>query len=301
MIALARADALWDYAAPGAAGDLELTPGMPPERLGAPGEDGLFWSTDGARFVLSTPAGPRFLCEAGGRRVVYDAAGGQPRDVAAFAFGALTGALAYQRGLAPLHASALQIGDALVAFCARSGAGKSTLAAALAARGARLFADDVLWVDWRARPPRARSISRKLKLDALGARLAGIEIGEPVRSVQDGPVDRRAYAAPGMVSVSDADALALRRLYVLAERDRRPGAPHVEVKRLKGVEALAAVRDGLFRRRWGEKLLGGAILNQAAAAVAASVKVYRFARTADGRRFEETLKALHAHMADLDP
>lgn len=53
-------------------------------------------------------------------------------------------AIAYQRGLLPLHASAIDTGEACVAFCGGSGAGKSTLAAALAQAGYPLLCDDLV-------------------------------------------------------------------------------------------------------------------------------------------------------------
>lgn len=298
MDGVTREDALWHFASPAAADEFELVAGEPPERIGPADEGGLFWSTDGQRFVLSTPGGPRFLCEAGGRRVIYDPAGGQARDVAAFAFGTLSGALAYQHGHLPLHASALEVEGGLAVLSGRSGAGKSTLAAALAARGAPLFADDVLSVDWRARPICATSTSRRLKLDKHGAQLAGVETGEPVRTVVEDGADPRRYAHEDAVTLSPARVLGLKRIYVLAERDRRPGAPAMDIQRLTGVQALAAVRETVFRRLWGDALLGRLVLQQAAAAIAGAVEVYRFSRTAEPERFSKTVERLEAHLQE---
>ena len=55
-------------------------------------------------------------------------------------------AIAYQRGLLPLHASAIDTGEACLVFCGESGAGKSTLAAALAQAGYPLLCDDLVVV-----------------------------------------------------------------------------------------------------------------------------------------------------------
>ena len=51
------------------------------------------------------------------------------------------------RGEAVLHASAVQVGDAALAFVGASGMGKSTMATLLCADGARLVTDDVLRLD----------------------------------------------------------------------------------------------------------------------------------------------------------
>jgi hypothetical protein len=53
----------------------------------------------------------------------------------------------HQRGILSLHASAVAIEGQGVAFVGRSGRGKSTLAAALAARGHALAADDLVALD----------------------------------------------------------------------------------------------------------------------------------------------------------
>lgn len=54
--------------------------------------------------------------------------------------------LLFQRGLFPLHASAVDIGGSVIAFAGESGAGKSTTAAAFVAQGAHSVADDVVAV-----------------------------------------------------------------------------------------------------------------------------------------------------------
>src|SRR6478752_5214399 len=53
----------------------------------------------------------------------------------------------YLRGSLVLHASAVDVGSAAVAFTGHQGMGKSTMAAVLCAAGARLITDDVLRVD----------------------------------------------------------------------------------------------------------------------------------------------------------
>lgn len=86
--------------------------------------------------------------------------------------GSAWGALGYQRGWLPLHASVVQIGDGAVAFCAPSGHGKSSLAAWLLLQGYRLLSDDLCRLDVSTeQPPRVWSAAPRLKLwqDALQA------------------------------------------------------------------------------------------------------------------------------------
>ena len=71
----------------------------------------------------------------------------------------------YQRGLLPLHASAISIGGGIVAFSGTSGTGKSTLAAALERNGHVVVSDDMLPVEAAAgQVPKAWPGAARLKL-----------------------------------------------------------------------------------------------------------------------------------------
>jgi hypothetical protein len=60
-----------------------------------------------------------------------------------FLLGSTMGALLYQRGLFPLHGSAVETPRGAMVFVGKQGAGKSTLAAEFHRRGYRLLSDDV--------------------------------------------------------------------------------------------------------------------------------------------------------------
>lgn len=127
------------------------------------------------------------------------------RDV--FVRGVLPVAL-LSRGWEALHASAVLAGDdRLVAFCAVSGTGKSTLALAVAAAGARHFADDTVVYRLVRHQPVALRLPAPIRVDA-GAR-AGI-------GVEDAHVAR---VAPGTEA-------RLGRIYLLTrDHSRHPDAP----------------------------------------------------------------------------
>lgn len=85
----------------------------------------------------------RYRVERGESILVDPLPGAAAGDVRLWLLGTALGALLHQRGLLPLHVSALALGGAAYAFCGDSGAGKSTLAAALHRRGLRVLTDDV--------------------------------------------------------------------------------------------------------------------------------------------------------------
>ena len=115
------------------------------ERVVFPG--GAVWQYAGRRMLFRFPAGVRFLVE-DGRTVRYETErGAEESNVRAFLLGNIWAVLGWQRGLLPLHASAVVRGRNLHAFSGGPTAGKSTLAAALTRHGYSLFTDDILFLD----------------------------------------------------------------------------------------------------------------------------------------------------------
>jgi hypothetical protein len=102
-------------------------------------------------------------------------------DVRAYLLGTIFAVLCHQRGLLPLHASAVAGPEGAVAFLGNSGQGKSSLAASLAQRGFRVVADDVCLVD--TAPDRAVTVIPSApwlklwrpSLEHLGCKVEGLE------------------------------------------------------------------------------------------------------------------------------
>ena len=93
-----------------------------------------------------------------------------PDFVRAHLIGRVLATALYFDGLLPLHASAVETGDGVIAFLAPKGFGKSTLALALGASGARLATDDTLPVEPSAAPQAWPGVhSLRVHDDALAA------------------------------------------------------------------------------------------------------------------------------------
>jgi hypothetical protein len=99
------------------------------------------------QFLLCVQGIARYLVTNGSEVVVEPEAGALPLDVRSYLLGSIFVVLCQQRGLLPLHASAIAGKSGVVAFLANSGQGKSTLAAHLAERGFPVVADDVCLID----------------------------------------------------------------------------------------------------------------------------------------------------------
>ncbi|MCJ2187062.1 hypothetical protein [Novosphingobium beihaiensis] len=114
--------------------------------------------------LLRPPLGPRYLI--GGGRIVVEAADGRDLALASSALvSTLFGTLCHQRGLLPLQASGVAVGDSAVLIAGASGVGKSALAASLALEGFAPVADGVVPVTLDAgQGPVALPTTERLRL-----------------------------------------------------------------------------------------------------------------------------------------
>jgi hypothetical protein len=100
-----------------------------------------------AQYLLNIQGVARYLVTGGCEIVVDPDDAAHALDVRGYLLGSIFVVLCQQRGLLPLHASAIAGKSGVVAFLANSGQGKSTIAAHLARRGYRVLADDVCLID----------------------------------------------------------------------------------------------------------------------------------------------------------
>lgn len=189
-----------------------------------------FDAREGA-FLLRSPAG-RFLVEGGSRIVVDPEDVADEVDVQTYLLGSAFGALLHQRGVLPIHASAVDVGGRAVAFVGPTGAGKSTLAAALVDRGYPLLADDVTALFATA------DDGFHVMAGPIGVRLCG-DASERY-GPGDGPVLHRSGRRDKWEHVPESSGGALERplrsLYFLTYPGEHPG---------EGVELAEGVADSL--------------------------------------------------------
>src|SRR5271156_6346684 len=133
------------------------------------------------QYLLNIQGVARYLV-CGGREIVVDLAASAPAlDVRGYLLGSIFVVLCQQRGLLPLHASAIAGKSGVAAFLGNSGQGKSTLAAHLAQRGFRVLADDVCLIDFME-PSAAMVIHTapwlklwRNSLESLGRKVEGLD------------------------------------------------------------------------------------------------------------------------------
>jgi hypothetical protein len=174
-----------------------------------------------------------FSVDASLRRVqVRVAEGGSSLDrVAVFSAGALLSFILVMSGEPLLHASAVDVGGAGLAFVGRSGMGKSTMATLCCAAGGHLITDDVLRLT-TGQPPRCYLGPDEIRLRARATELTSA-FSEP-------PAQRRTGDGRDAVQVTlgAAELLPLAAIVVpLPDRS----VTEVALKRLDGMQSLLAL------------------------------------------------------------
>ncbi|WP_442052563.1 aldolase [Paenibacillus sp. 2TAB19] len=101
---------------------------------------------DNGRFLFHVPETAIYSITSGTHITVTPYPGADEAKIRLFLLGTCMGVLLMQRGILPLHGSAVVIDGKVYAIVGESGAGKSTLAAAFVRAGYPLMTDDVIAV-----------------------------------------------------------------------------------------------------------------------------------------------------------
>ena len=95
------------------------------------------------RLLLNIDQVAHYLIEDGNRITIEPYEGVTDIEIRLYLLGSAFGALMHQRGLLPVHGSAIIYKQKAILFCGESGIGKSTLAAGFIKKGLQILADDV--------------------------------------------------------------------------------------------------------------------------------------------------------------
>jgi hypothetical protein len=267
--------------------DVRIACAPTPERLERATSRQALWEVDERRFLWRLPEIGRFLATGGVSLDVEPASDATVRDVLPFLLGTGMGAVLYQRGRLPLHASAVSIEGRAIILCGHTGVGKSTLAAALCAAGCALLCDDVAALDVDAAGrvvvwPDGRSL--KL-LDASIARLNLHDAREEEVRAGTG----KHYVTPR--HRPPEGAARVHAVYVL--NDGAPAdAPNVTPT--SALEAAQVLLNYSYRQRLGLASARTRSPVPHTAALLRQARVARFTRPRELARLEESVAALLA-------
>jgi hypothetical protein len=249
-------------------------------------------SYNGKDLLLSRAVG-RFLLRAGEEILIDLPPSSRDDEVRSYLLGAVFGALCHQRGITPLHASAIDLKNGCVAFLGPSGAGKSTLVAALAQRGHEIISDDGCFL----------KLSTNGNVDVWPG-VSGIRLCEDARAALgfNGPGAKRAmqgdnkyfnkYFLPIRPPRNRNQARRLRGVYQL---HRVPG-DITEVARLRGADAVEAVMHNIYPPGLAGHLGYHSQIFALCAAVAQDVPVFRLSRPSDLADLPQGIESLESHL-----
>lgn len=179
-----------------------------------------------------------------GRQILVEAEPDvEAKDLRLFLLGSALGAVYFQRGFFPLHASVVVINGNAVAFTGESGAGKSTMAAWMNAQGYPLLCDDVCVIRFDDDDGAlAYPGSPRLKLwkDALNA----FEIDASKLQQDYMRADKYHLSASNRFWI---DPVPLRHINVLRFTD--PDSPTL-IEDVKAAHAVPLLRDNTYRYQY---------------------------------------------------
>ncbi|MGH6828638.1 MAG: hypothetical protein ACREFW_06985 [Rhizomicrobium sp.] len=233
----------------------------------------------------------RITVENGTSVTIEPAQGSDLTRTRSLLMGPIQAVLWHQRGLLPLHGSAVSIArpgtaNIAVALTGPSHAGKSTLAAALSAKGHPTLADDICIVD--ARSAELLTGQRRLRLwrdalDGLGIKADGLP--RALSLSEKYLVETDASELP--------DRTRLAHVFLLS-RQRTEG---IEVRRLKASQATVALHQVVQMMPAAESLgLGAQIFTAVTALQAHGVMVWRLSVPDDLTRLDRTAEAVLARL-----
>jgi hypothetical protein len=243
-------------------------------------------------FLLKIAGVGRYLLRRGNEILVDQAPSSTPTEFRSYLLGTVFGALCHQRGITPLHASAISFANGCVAFVGESGSGKSTLAAALAQRGHEVIADDTCFLKlgndrgvWAW--PGINQI--RLWKDAITA------LGFEARGVGPALDEWNKYLVPVHPQRNPLGARRLCRVYQLSA-GMNESSPSMD--RLQGATAIEVMMQNVYRLYLAEYMGFKPAAFVLCAEAAREVPVFRFSRPLVFDALGKGIDLLEGHLRD---
>lgn len=234
----------------------------------------LFYIQDVARFYISE-----------GRDIIVEPAeGSNDEAIRLFLLGIVFAGVFHQRGLLPLHGSAIETPEGVAVFVGHPGVGKSTLAGGFRKRNYQVFTDDLCVISPSEQgAPLVHPGYPEMKMTEESAGVLGVST-ESLRNVEWW---KRKYMVPFTDRFSDGPK-TVSSIYLVSPTIDDQFA----IEPIEGAERFQVVLAHTFRNTFLEGLGAGATHFRLAAAVASHARMNRVIRPVEGFRLEELLDLL---------
>lgn len=233
--------------APPGGEEVEIRMGKVPEQLNGRASKGVLYQAIEGDFILRMKDVGAFRVQKG-TTITLEPFTEKPSGLfRVFLLGSVMGAVLHQRGILPVHGSAVSNEKGALVIAGRSAAGKSTLAAALAARSYQLVADDISALTAYSKGFEVQAGIPWLKLwkDALDK--TGLEAGGKPDSAKLEKVRAQIekYARDSR-DIFTPEAHPLRSILVLHPWNR----PEVQIRELSGSGKFEALSAHIYRQEF---------------------------------------------------
>jgi hypothetical protein len=218
---------------------IRIAPGNSPMAKSLDRSERAFFEHSTERSLIGIEDVADFEVSRGQQISVWPVAGAAKKDIELFLFGPVWATLCHQRGILPLHASAIVTKRGITAFAGASGAGKSTIAALMGSLGYALVTDDILPVSFRQNSvPGAWPYLRRLKLQGDSITELDLTRSEVVSETLD---KEKYFVRPNCIANDNWSRLE--RVYLL-END--PTASRIAIDQITGAEAVRTLVDHTY-------------------------------------------------------
>jgi hypothetical protein len=207
---------------------------------------GVAYELNDNSFLLKVPGIARFLVTMGNEITIERDSGSDDIDLSLFTINTPIGALLYQRGYFPMHASAIEINGGCAIFTGVSGVGKSTILASLHQQGYHVVADEICAISLsgngepHVHPGAAYTWLWRDVLDHFGTDTATLTHRHNNPEKYKLPIDARFFNTN----------LPLKRVYILDTKN----TPGIEMVEIKGSEKLKQIIPNAYRYRIGNTI-----------------------------------------------
>lgn len=246
--------------------DVYLRLGKVPAELLDAKQGGVRFQSNKNEFLLEVDQLAKFYVKNGSEIIIETKKQQIDKDIRLFLLGSAFGALFIQRGLLPIHGSAVKFGNEATIFTGQSGVGKSSIASYFLQKGFQVLSDDICVIDnnCKLNPgfPKMKlwhDVAEKLKLEV-----------NKLNKVRD---DMQKYHLP-IDELFHSESLKPNRIVIIRSRN----TSDFEIEELQGIQKFNAIKNNTYRYRFVGGLEKRQEHFQILNALLPNVKVYRVSR-----------------------
>lgn len=264
--------------------DIYIVRGKTPRRLRGPLYRSRNIQISKTGMLLKVKGVGRYYIDSGKYIVVEPLKGSDMQTVRLFLLGSAMGALLFQRGILPLHGSAVVMKDKAVIITGASGAGKSSLAMAFREKGYSFVTDDIAAIKHGedgsvyVLPSYPQQKLWQDSIEYIGGEVENLEQINRWNNKFYYPVGNDFCNSPARLTA----------VCEIVPRDKR----EVEIYKVDGVEKIDVLMRNIYRYQWAGFFGNGKVYFTKCADIAKHVDVFRMFRPENGFSVDEQVKKL---------